>query len=120
MTTILAIVLALCGSLFVLVAAVGLLRMPDLFTRMHGASKAATLGSMLAVFAAATWFGDAWTLARALMIAVFIVLTAPVAAHVLARAAASSGCPLAPDTRVDERPRRVAPGDCTGQGGKAG
>jgi multicomponent Na+:H+ antiporter subunit G len=119
-TTILALLLVLCGSLFVLVAAVGLLRMPDLFTRMHGASKAATLGSMLAVFGAAAWFGDVWTLARALMIAVFLMLTAPVAAHVLARAAASSGCPLVPGTVVDERPLRDRTEDCTGQGGKAG
>jgi multicomponent Na+:H+ antiporter subunit G len=107
-TAVIALVLASCGALFVLVAGLGLLRMPDLFTRMHGASKAATLGNLLVVLAAALWFGDGWTVARALMIAVFLLVTAPIAAHVLARAGAAAGCRLAPETTVDERSVRRA------------
>jgi multicomponent Na+:H+ antiporter subunit G len=99
----LALILAIAGALFVFVAGLGLLRMPDLFTRMHGASKAATLGNLLIVLAAALWFGDGWTLTRALMIAAFLLVTAPIATHVLARAAAAVGCELAPETSVDER-----------------
>jgi multicomponent Na+:H+ antiporter subunit G len=110
----LALLLAAVGALFVLVAGLGLLRMPDLFTRMHGASKAATLGNLLVVLAAALWFGDGWTVARALMIALFLLVTAPIAAHVLARAGAAAGCRLAPETTVDERPtggKTPAPAD---------
>jgi multicomponent Na+:H+ antiporter subunit G len=103
MTDVLALIVAIAGALFVLVAGVGLLRMPDLFTRMHGASKAATLGNLLIVLAAALWFGDGWTVARVAMIAAFLLVTAPIAAHVLARAGAAAGCELAPETTVDER-----------------
>lgn len=98
------LILAAGGALFVLVAGLGLLRMPDLFTRMHGASKAATLGNLLVVIAAALWFADGWTVARGVMIALFLLVTAPIAAHVLARAGAAAGCRLAPETVVDDRP----------------
>jgi len=90
------------GSLFVLLAAVGLLRMPDLFTRMHPSSKAATLGTVLILIGIALHFQDGAIAVRAVLICLFLFLTAPVASHIIARAGFLSGVPLAEDTAIDE------------------
>jgi multicomponent Na+:H+ antiporter subunit G len=90
------------GSLFVLLSAVGLLRMPDLFTRMHPSSKAATLGTVLILIGIALHFQDGAIAVRAVLICLFLFLTAPVASHIIARAGFLSGVPLAEDTAIDE------------------
>ena len=84
-------ILLLIGSLFVLVAAVGVLRLPDLLMRMHAATKAGTLGAGLLLIAVAVSIPDTSVLARALPTFVFLLLTAPIAAHVIARAAYYTG-----------------------------
>lgn len=94
MDYIVAVVVALLligGALFALSAAIGLVRLPDLYTRMHSASKAGTVGSGLLLFAAGLYSGDPAILARAIAGFIFLLLTAPVSAHLLARAAHSSG-----------------------------
>jgi len=83
--------LLLIGSLFVLVAAVGVLRLPDLLMRMHAATKAGTLGAGLLLIAVAVSIPDPSVVARALATFVFLLLTAPIAAHVIARAAYYTG-----------------------------
>jgi multicomponent Na+:H+ antiporter subunit G len=90
------------GSLFILLAAIGLLRMPDLFTRMHPSSKAATLGTVLILIGVAVHFGNGAIVVRAVLICLFLFLTAPVAAHIIARAGFLSGVPLAEETAIDE------------------
>jgi len=90
------------GSLFVLLAAIGLLRMPDLFTRMHPSSKAATLGTVLILIGTAVYFEDGAIAVRAVLICLFLFLTAPVASHIIARAGFLSGVPLAEETAIDE------------------
>ncbi len=75
------------GAFFMLVAAVGLNRMPDLYTRMHGAAKSTTLGVTAIMAAAAVYFLTSAAVTRAILVIVFFFLTAPVATHVLARAA---------------------------------
>ena len=90
------------GSLFVLLAAIGLLRMPDLFTRMHPSSKAATLGTVLILIGIAVYFEDGAIAVRAVLICLFLFLTAPVASHIIARAGFLSGVPLAEETAIDE------------------
>lgn len=90
------------GTLFVLLAAVGLLRMPDLPTRMHASSKAATLGAILILVSVAVRHGDADVVVRVVLISLFLFLTAPVAAHVIARAAYRTGVPLSEETVLDE------------------
>jgi multicomponent Na+:H+ antiporter subunit G len=94
METLLTLAAAACligGAGFALVGALGVLRFPDIYTRMHAASKAGTLGSglcMVAVALAADT-GDAAT--RAIVAVLFFMLTAPVSAHLLARAAFRAG-----------------------------
>ena len=97
------------GSLFVLLAAIGLLRMPDLFTRMHPSSKAATLGTVLMLIGTALYFKDGAIAVRALLICLFLFLTAPVASHIIARAGFLSGVPLAEETAIDELSDRYDP-----------
>ena len=94
--------LLLVGSGFALVAAVGLVRLPDLYTRMHAASKAGTLGSGALLIALAIADGTAGTASRALMGVVFFLLTAPISAHLLARAAYAVGYRLWDGSVMDE------------------
>ncbi len=93
MITLVVAVLAVTGSALVLVASVGVLRLPDLYTRMHASTKPATLGVTLLVAALAVHAGDLGIAARALLIVLFFLLTAPVAAHRLGRAARISNVP---------------------------
>lgn len=81
----------IAGSFFVLTAAIGLVRLPDLYTRMHAASKAGTLGSCAMLLAAAIYEGKLAFATRALAGIVFFVLTAPISAHLLAKAAHAAG-----------------------------
>ncbi len=83
--------LMLAGSIFCLLAAVGLLRLPDIYTRMHAASKAGTMGTGLLLTAIALVSFDGAIILRAIAGFVFLLLTAPVAAHLLARAAFLTG-----------------------------
>ena len=80
-------ILLLIGAVFSLLAAIGILRLPDLYTRMHAASKAGTMGSGLMLIAIAVIAFDGPVILRALVGVVFLLLTTPVSAHLLARAA---------------------------------
>lgn len=86
--------LMIIGAAFTLVAAVGILRLPDLYTRMHAASKAGTLGSGLLLIALAIFAQDQAIVTRALAAVVFFLLTAPISAHLLAKAAYAAGYKL--------------------------
>jgi len=99
---ILAGVLVLIGAVFVFAAAVGIVRMPDVYVRMHAATKAGTLGSGLILVAVAVIAEDSGIVLRALAAVVFLIATTPVAAHLLGRAAYLSGVPLWRGTKLDE------------------
>ncbi len=90
------------GAGFSLVAAIGLNRLPDVYTRMHAASKAGTVGSGLLLLAVGIHSMDLSTLARAFAGFIFFILTAPVSAHLLAMAAHKAGYPLNFKSVVDE------------------
>lgn len=86
--------LVLLGTAFGLLGAVGLLRMPDVLVRMHASTKLATLACGLTLAAAAVHFGSADVTIRAVAILLFLLLTAPLAAHMIGRAAVTTGVPL--------------------------
>lgn len=90
----LASLLLVCGGLLMALAALGALRMPDLPMRLHATTKAGALGSGLILIAVAVVYASAAITARSLAVILFIMLTAPVAAHVLARAGHFAGVPL--------------------------
>jgi multicomponent Na+:H+ antiporter subunit G len=83
--------LVLVGALFSLLAAIGLVRFPDVFTRLHAASKAGFVGTGLILTAAALVAGDVITVVRALLALLFLLLSTPLGAHLIARAALSAG-----------------------------
>lgn len=94
--------LLLAGGFFALVAAVGVARLPDVFIRMHASTKAGTLGGglILAAVAVAQW--EAGVTTRVVLIIAFLLVTAPIAAHLIGRAAYRIGVPLWHNTVVDE------------------
>ena len=82
------------GAFFTLVAAIGVVRMPDIYMRLSAASKASTLGASLILATVAIFFDSAAVTGKIVAIIAFTLLTAPVAAHMLGRAAYFSGVPL--------------------------
>ena len=85
--TALAVILVCSGAFFLFMGAVGLLRFPDFFTRMHAAGKCDTLGSLLLLTGLACYRGLDLVSVKILLIALFIFLTSPTATHAIARAA---------------------------------
>lgn len=84
-------ILVLLGGFFAFVAGLGVLRLPDVLIRMHASTKAGTLGAGLILGGAAVHFGAISTAAEAVAAILFILITAPVAAHMIGRAAFRSG-----------------------------
>lgn len=95
-------VLLLLGAAFTLLAAIGVVRLPDLYTRMHAASKAGAVGGGLILIAVAVLSQDASVSMRAVIGVVFLLLTTPVSAHLLARASYLSGYKPCSQTLIDE------------------
>lgn len=79
-------VLLILGAIFTLLATIGVIRLPDLYTRMHAASKAGVVGGGFVLLAVALVSLDAAVALRAVIGIIFLLLTTPVAAHLLARA----------------------------------
>lgn len=101
-TEILAATFLLAGCLFMLVAALGVFRMPDLLTRMHATTKSGVLGAGLIMCAVMFFFGDSSVTLKALAVMAFTTLTSPIAAHTIGRAGYFIGVPLWDKTIKDE------------------
>ncbi len=95
-------IILLTGAFFVLVAAVGLVRLPDLLMRMHATTKAGTLGAGLILLAVAVTYAEVAIISMVVATIIFIILTAPVAAHMIGRSAYYVGIKLWKGTVVDE------------------
>jgi multicomponent Na+:H+ antiporter subunit G len=104
-----ALLLLLLGAVFMLLAAIGMVRMPDVLTRLHSSTKSGTLGVGLIMLGVALFFGDFAIGVRALAIVIFMFSTTPVSAHMIARAAYLSGVPLWEGTLSDELHGRYDP-----------
>jgi multicomponent Na+:H+ antiporter subunit G len=99
---------ALIGSLFLLLASVGLFRMPDLYNRMQAGTKATTLGSILFMIGLAISHIECTCLGKILILVLFIIFTNPISSNALARAAHFIGIPLSKvsvkdDLNADEK-----------------
>lgn len=94
--------LLVAGGLFAALAGFGLWRLPDVLVRLHASTKAGTLGAALILLAAALVFANVGTTVKMLLTFAFLLLTAPIAAHVIGRAAYRTGTPLSEKTAVDE------------------
>ncbi|NYZ14733.1 Na+/H+ antiporter subunit G [Azospirillum sp. RWY-5-1] len=115
MAEILAAILLLAGSGIVLIAAVGVARLPDAYLRMHAATKAGVVGAGTVLLGAAVAFGSPEAWLTVLFALACLLLTTPIASHLLGRAAYVSGAPLWHGTQVDHLEgvldRRPAPSD---------
>lgn len=84
------------GAFFTLVGAVGMLRLPDVFARMHAAGMTDTMGAGLILAGLCFQAGDVPVVARLLLVGAFLWFTSPISTHALARAALHTGVrPLA-------------------------
>lgn len=98
----LTVALVLTGGFFCVLAAVGLLRMPDVYCRMQAATKAGTLGVGCMVLAVATHFASLHVVLESVLVIGMLFITAPIASHLIARAAYFVGSPLWDGTAHDE------------------
>jgi multicomponent Na+:H+ antiporter subunit G len=94
--------LAIVGSVFMLISSIGIVRMPDLFLRLQVTSKASVMGLTCILLAVAFHFASTEVTIRASLIICFIVLTIPVATHMLARAGYTTNVPLSDETLINE------------------
>lgn len=102
-------VLMSIGAFFMLVSAVGVLKMPDLFLRMSASTKSATIGVSFTLLAAAIHFQEFGIASRLIATIAFVFLTAPVAAHMIGRAGYWNRVPLWENTIADELEGRYDP-----------
>ncbi|MEL6498454.1 MAG: monovalent cation/H(+) antiporter subunit G [Planctomycetota bacterium] len=109
------VALVLVGSFFATLAGVGIIRMPDLYMRMQSATKAGTLGVACLAAAGAAHFRTSSVLIEVSLVILFLFATAPVASHLIARAAFGAGTPLWDRTTRDHdhgaEPSPTEPGE---------
>ena len=96
------VALMIVGAVLMLLATVGVVRMPDLYSRMQSATKASTLGVGCTLLAVAVDFADLAITTRVVLIVAFVFLTAPISAQMIGRAAYYVGVPLWEGTTLDE------------------
>jgi multicomponent Na+:H+ antiporter subunit G len=87
---------------FIFVASLGVLRLPDFYSRVHAPTKAATLGLFFLLGAVSIDLAESVVVTKALLALLFIAATAPVGAHILARAAYRNGVTAMEGTETDE------------------
>jgi multicomponent Na+:H+ antiporter subunit G len=86
MTNIVIGIFLLLGGFFALIAAIGVLRLPDVLTRMHASTKAGVLGSSLILIGSAIYLAETEVTARVIATILFLMLTSPIGAHMIGRA----------------------------------
>ena len=98
-----AVILILFGSIISVISAFGLIRLPDVYTRSHAATKSATLSVLACLLGAFIyfWIHDGYVSIRLILGILFVFITAPVAGHLICRAAYRSKVPLAKGSGED-------------------
>ena len=102
MTEVFAGIFLLVGALFLFLAGLSLLRLPDLLTRLSASTKAVVFGAGLVFVAVSIFFHEVATDARAIAGILFFAITAPIAGSVIGRSARRTGVPIWPGTLVDD------------------
>lgn len=101
--------LMIIGGLFMLIAGLGVVRLPDLYMRISASTKASTLGVGFLLLSLAVHFNELGITSRALATIAFVIITAPVAAHLISRSAYFVGVTLWQGTIADELRGRYDP-----------
>jgi multicomponent Na+:H+ antiporter subunit G len=107
----LGLILIVVGTAFLMIAAIGVVRLPDVFARQHAGGKAATLGVMTVLLGVAIIADSTASTVKLLLAIAFQLLAAPIATHALARVAYRSGVEMWDRTAVDELAEAYASGD---------
>lgn len=94
--------LVILGACFMLISAIGILRLPDFYIRMSAITKAGTIGIGLIVLGIGLHFNEIEVLVKTITIILFMLLTSPVSAHVIAQAAAKSKVPFWDKTDLED------------------
>ncbi|MFB5945096.1 monovalent cation/H(+) antiporter subunit G [Albibacterium profundi] len=102
MTDLLVMVFSGLGSIFILIASIGIVRMPDFFLRLSVTVKATTLGVGFILLSSVMYFGELPVTTKALAIVLFLFLTSPVGAQLIGRVAYFSGTKLWKNSVLDE------------------
>ncbi len=100
---IISIILIVTGIIFMLVGSIGIIRLPDFYSRSHAVSKSDTLGIIFVILGLVIYDGVTQSSLKLLLIVLFIALANPVGIHALARAAYKRGLnPFYSDDEIDE------------------
>jgi multicomponent Na+:H+ antiporter subunit G len=94
--------LIILGGFFAVIGAIGLLRLPDVLLRMHASTKIGTLACGLILLSSAAIFSTSDIIIRVIAIVLFILLTAPIGAHMIGRSVVSTGVPLWKNDGIEE------------------
>lgn len=99
-----AVIMILLASIVAVLSAIGMIRLPDVYTRSHAATKSATLSVLMCLMGAFIhfWITDGYVSIRLLLGIIFVFITAPVAGHLVCRAAYRACVPLADESAEDE------------------
>lgn len=92
-------IVTLLGSIFLFLAALGVIRMPDVYNQVQAGTKATTLGTILVLIGVSIYW-PAW-IPKLVILFLFIIITNPISSHVLARAAHRVKVPMSKLTKVD-------------------
>lgn len=102
MIEIVSAIIIIVGVLFVVIGAVGLLRLPDFYIRISAITKAATVGVACIMIGVALNYNEVSVAIKAFAVVLFLLITSPIAAHIIGRAAYNAGVPLWKKTEVNE------------------
>ena len=102
MSDIIGYILITIGVLFDILGCIGLVRLPDVYNRLQAATKCVTLGTVFLLVGVAVTAGINATAAKAIICAVFVLVTSPTAAHAIAKGAHISGVPLWEESVIDK------------------
>jgi multicomponent Na+:H+ antiporter subunit G len=95
-------ILIILGSLFMLIASIGMVKLPDLYMRIHAATKAPTLGILLMAMGVLVYFFELWASVEGVIVILFVFITTPVASHMISRVAHTMGVKKTESTIIDE------------------
>ncbi len=95
-------ILLILGAFFMLIASIGMIKLPDLYMRMHAATKAPSLGIFLMVIGIVIYFFEIWASVGGLIVILFVFITAPLGSHMISRVGHLMGVKKDENTSIDE------------------
>jgi multicomponent Na+:H+ antiporter subunit G len=102
MTEIVSAIIIMVGVIFVVIGAIGIIRLPDFYIRVSAITKAATVGVACIMIGVALTYNEVGMAIKAFAVVLFLLITSPIASHIIGRAAYNDGVPLWKKTVVDE------------------